>query len=455
MEVCTRAFEYNRGDWVGRNAADPINVATVTCDLSGNLLHSAGLQRCTQNRDLKSLLTIDRALLSARHRCDIHIFGCSGLPCRAAHFGHDFRVVVGHTLIRVNRHEDREHQSPAHNDLLHINDDERKLRESLTEPSRYTGMVIAGEGDEQRLREQRSILGHKTRLARYPGAQCTTRQQKFAYAPHVHRSTGQSAMQPVIEMYSVGVRRGARWLLDNINWQVAAGSRWVILGPNGAGKTTLLNIAAAQLFPTRGEVCILSEQLGFVDVADLRTRIGWSSALLASELPPEETVHNVVLTGAYAVTGRWREDYDAADAMRAHRLVGEWGLAALADRPFGTLSEGERKRCMVARSLMADPELLILDEPAAGLDLAGREQLLDGLGRLAQNPSAPTMVLVTHHVEEIPPGFTDVLMLRDGSISAIGPLDHCLTGETLSDAFGMSVSLHRAGRRYFAVQQGT
>ncbi|MBU6279916.1 MAG: ABC transporter ATP-binding protein [Actinomycetales bacterium] len=255
-------------------------------------------------------------------------------------------------------------------------------------------------------------------------------------------------------MCAVGVRRATRWLLDGIDWQVRPGSRWVILGPNGAGKTTLLNIAAAQLFPTVGMVHILGEELGSVDVSELRTRIGWSSALLASEIPAEETVHNVVLTGAYAVTGRWREEYDSTDALRARGLVDEWGLIELVDRPFGTLSEGERKRCMVARSLMSDPELLILDEPAAGLDLAGREQLLDGLGRLAQDPTAPTMVLVTHHVEEIPQGFTDLLMLHAGTVSATGALDDTLSNESLSSTFGLRIGLHRAGNRYFAVQQG-
>lgn len=276
----------------------------------------------------------------------------------------------------------------------------------------------------------------------------------LAYAPHVHQPAATTTLQPVIDMQGVGVRRGTQWLLTNIDWQVAAGSRWVILGPNGAGKTTLLNIAAAQLFPTVGDVHILGEALGSVDVADLRTRIGWSSALLATELPPEETVVNVVLTGAYAITGRWREAYDEADAVRARWLVGEWGLAERADRPFGTLSEGERKRCLVARSLMADPELLILDEPAAGLDLAGREQLLNGLSRLAKDPAAPTMVLVTHHVEEIPSGFTDVLLLRSGTISAMGALDTTLTDPSLTNTFGMPIGLHRIGDRYFAVQQG-
>lgn len=302
-------------------------------------------------------------------------------------------------------------------------------------------MIIASQCDEQCLRNKGSYISHWVRLA-------------SAYAPHVHLPTPQRRMPSVIDMNAVGVRRGHRWLLHDITWQITAGERWVILGPNGAGKTTLLNIAAAQLFPTVGRVCILGEELGSVDVAELRTRIGWSSALLASELPPQESVLNVVLTGAYAVTGRWREEYDPADAERALHLVAEWGLSALADRPFGTLSEGERKRCMVARSLMSDPELLILDEPAAGLDLAGREQLLDGLGRLALDPAAPTLVLVTHHVEEIPRGFTDALLLRAGAISALGPLEQAITESTLTHTFGMPIGLHRAGSRYFAVQRG-
>lgn len=259
--------------------------------------------------------------------------------------------------------------------------------------------------------------------------------------------------QAVLSMRSVGVRRGEQWLLKDVNWQVSARDRWVILGPNGAGKSTLLTIAAAQLFPTRGSVQILGEELGSVDITELRTRIGWSSALLASEIPPEESVLNVVLTGAYAVTGRWREQYDVMDAGRAAQLVNEWGLGDLAARPFGTLSEGERKRCLVARAQMSNPELLILDEPAAGLDLAGREQLVAGLSRLARDAGAPAILLVTHHVEEIPNDFTHLLLLRDGQVTARGPIIETLSQDALSQAFGMRIQLHQADGRFFASQR--
>jgi len=241
--------------------------------------------------------------------------------------------------------------------------------------------------------------------------------------------------------------------LDGLSLDLVPGRRTLILGPNGAGKSTLLTIAAAQLLPTRGSVQILGEELGSVDITELRTRIGWSSALLASEIPPEESVLNVVLTGAYAVTGRSREQYDVMDAGRAAQLVNEWGLGDLAAPPVGTLSEGERKRCLVARAQMSNPELLILDEPAAGLDLAGREQLVAGLSRLARDAGAPAILLVTHHVEEIPNDFTHLLLLRDGQVTARGPIIETLSQDALSQAFGMRIQLHQADGRFFASQR--
>lgn len=313
-------------------------------------------------------------------------------------------------------------------------------------------MIIASQRDQESLRFGCGRLRHRSRLA---SIRCRSGARGTPYAQPVYSAASHGGVQRVVEMRSVGVRRGSQWLLAQLDWEVLTGSRWVVLGPNGAGKTTLLTMAAAQLFPTRGDVEILGEQLGMVDLGQLRTRIGWTSALLASELPVGETVANVVLTGAHAVTGRWREEYDEVDFRRASWLVGEWGLADVAQRSFGTLSEGERKRCLIARSLMADPELLVLDEPAAGLDLAGREQLIHSLGRLAKDPSSPTIVLVTHHVEEIPPGFTDVLLLRAGSVSAVGPLDQTLTDDNLTRTFGIDIRLHRAQGRFFAMQAGT
>ena len=254
----------------------------------------------------------------------------------------------------------------------------------------------------------------------------------------------------VLHLAEVTVRRGSAVLLDAVHWNVDVDERWVILGPNGAGKTTLLQIACAQLFPTSGRVHVLGERLGAVDVAEIRPRIGVSSAALAGRVPPTETVLDVVVSAGYGVIGRWREQYDELDFARARELLAAMGIAALADRLYGTLSEGERKRSLAARALMADPELLLLDEPAAGLDLAGREDLLSRLSALAVDPFAPTTVLVTHHVEEIPAAFSHVLLLRGGKVVTAGPMADTLTEDALSQTFGMALTMETRGGRFFA-----
>jgi iron complex transport system ATP-binding protein len=254
----------------------------------------------------------------------------------------------------------------------------------------------------------------------------------------------------VVRMSSVGVRRGTTHLLTGVDWQVELDERWVVLGANGAGKTTLLRLAAAELHPTTGAVHVLGERLGRVDVFELRTRIGFCSAALLSRVPGNERVGDLVVSAGYAVLGRWREAYEATDTARAAELMKALGVAHLADREFGTLSEGERKRTLIARALMTDPELLLLDEPAAGLDLGGREDLVARLSELALDPDAPTTILVTHHVEEIPPGFSHLLLLGDGAVVAHGLLPDVLTSENLSVAFGQDLEVQRAGDRWFA-----
>lgn len=252
-------------------------------------------------------------------------------------------------------------------------------------------------------------------------------------------------------MAAVSVVRGAKTLLDKVDWQVKEGERWVILGPNGAGKTTLLQIAAARLHPSSGTAGILDEVLGAVDVFELRPRIGLSSAALANQIPGDETVLNVVVTAAYGVTGRWREGYEKDDERRAFRLLNEWGMGPMLNRRFVSLSEGERKRVQIARALMTDPELLLLDEPGAGLDLGGREDLVHRLSQLARDEAAPAMILVTHHLEEVPPGFTHAMLLRDAGVVASGPIEEVLTGANLSRTFGLDLDVSVNAGRYAAV----
>ena len=257
-------------------------------------------------------------------------------------------------------------------------------------------------------------------------------------------------MAAVLDLVDVTVRRGQSLLLDAISWRVEEDERWVILGPNGAGKTTLMQIAAAQMHPTSGTVDILEERLGRVDLSEIRPRIGVTSAALAGRIPDDELVRDVIVTASYGVYGRWREQYDEVDHDRAESLLIEVGISHLADRHFGTLSEGERKRVQIARALMVDPELLLLDEPAAGLDLGGREDLVSTLSTLAFDPDSPATILVSHHVEEIPPGFTHVLMLRRGQLVTAGLIDTELTEANLSRTFGMPLVLDQADGRYSA-----
>jgi iron complex transport system ATP-binding protein len=260
-------------------------------------------------------------------------------------------------------------------------------------------------------------------------------------------------LSDVIRLEHVSILRGGSRILDDITWTVAEGDRWIVLGPNGAGKTTLLQVLAAQLHPTSGRAELLDEQLGRVDVFELRPRIGLTSAALAERLPYDETVRDVVVTAAWAVTGRWREQYEVRDEVRALSLMAQLGVSHLARRRFGTLSEGERKRVQIARALMTDPELLLLDEPAAGVDLVGREDLVSRLSAMAQDPLSPTSVMVTHHLEEIPVGATHVLLLRAGRVFRAGPIAEVLTGDLVSQTFGMPLAVREADGRYSAALQ--
>ena len=260
-----------------------------------------------------------------------------------------------------------------------------------------------------------------------------------------------NTMSTVLEFTDVNVLRGRKHLLKNINWSVAETDRWVVVGPNGAGKTTLLQLAAARMHPTQGSVSILDETLGKVDVFELRPRIGLSSASLNSQIPEFEKVINVVVTASYGVLGRWREEYDKMDLRRAYELLDEWGMGSFMNRKYATLSEGERKRAQIARALMTDPELLLLDEPGAGLDLAGREDLVKKLSEVAADEYAPTTIVVTHHLEEIPPGFTHALLLKDAEIVAAGPIKQTLSEENLSKTFDRDLKVTERSGRYTAI----
>ena len=255
---------------------------------------------------------------------------------------------------------------------------------------------------------------------------------------------------PVLDLSDVTVVRGGARILDQVTWRVDEGERWVVLGPNGAGKTTLLQIAAARLHPTSGRAEVLGERLGAVDVFELRPRIGLASAAFAETIPTDEHVIDLVMSAGYAVTGRWREQYLSMDRARAVDLLVLVGAGSLTERVFGTLSEGERKRVQIARALMTDPELLILDEPAAGLDLGAREDLLGRLSAIASDPEGPVSILVTHHVEEIPQNATHALLMRGGRVVAAGPVAKVVTTPWLTAAFGIPLLLSEHAGRFFA-----
>ena len=256
--------------------------------------------------------------------------------------------------------------------------------------------------------------------------------------------------ESILELRDVSVRRGESTILGPINFSIAPGERWVILGPNGAGKSTFLNIMATRIFPTQGKAFLLGEEMGKVDLFELRTRIGTCASIVAEDIPYDELVRDVVLTAAYAILGRWNEDYDLWDESRAIALLTNFGVRELGDRLYGSLSDGEKKRVQISRALMADPELLLLDEPTAGLDLGGREDLLRRFSAFAQDPTAPATILVTHHIEEIPAGTTHALLLHKGIVAVSGPIAQVITQEHLSAVFGISMSVVHENGRFFA-----
>ena len=258
------------------------------------------------------------------------------------------------------------------------------------------------------------------------------------------------ASSTVLELIDVSVRRGENLILGPINFQINSGERWVILGPNGAGKSTLLQILATKFFPTTGTVKILDKSMGRVDLFELRTRIGLCGSIVSEDIPVDEKVRDVVLTAAYAILGRWNESYDLWDESRAISLLSTFGVRELGERFYGTLSEGEKKRVQIARALMTDPELLLLDEPAGGLDVGGREDLLARFADFSKDPTAPATVLVTHHIEEIPVGTTHALLLKAGLIAVSGPVEQVVTSEHVSAVFNTEIDVKHESNRFWA-----
>jgi iron complex transport system ATP-binding protein len=251
----------------------------------------------------------------------------------------------------------------------------------------------------------------------------------------------------LLDLAGVGVSVEGRWLLDGVDWKVMAGQHWVVLGPNGGGKTTLVRVAGLALHPSRGRLRVLGREPGRVDIRPLRALVGTTSAALADQLRPSLSAHDVVLTARRGALEPWWHRYDDADHARAGAALAARGVGHLAGRAFGTLSSGERQRVLLARALVNRPALVLLDEPNAGLDLGGREELITALAELAAEDAAPATVLVTHHVEDIPPSATHLAALAGGRLQAAGPLDQVLDEDLLERLFGVPVTLdHRGGR---------
>jgi len=257
-------------------------------------------------------------------------------------------------------------------------------------------------------------------------------------------------MEPVLRCTSVALVLDGTRVLHDVDWEVRADERWVVLGPNGAGKTSLLRIASLYQHPSAGSVNVLGERLGRTDVRTLRERIAFSSAALAARLEPVMSAVEVVMTARHAALAPWWHVYTDDDRARAVELLRHWRCEHLGEHRFTTLSAGERQRVLLARTLMNEPGLVLLDEPTAGLDVGGREELVADLATWARDSGKPPLVLVTHHLEEVPPGFTHALVLKDGGVRAAGPLRETVTSDVLSDAFGLRLIVEESDGRYTA-----
>jgi len=252
---------------------------------------------------------------------------------------------------------------------------------------------------------------------------------------------------PILEIAELTLIRGKTRILRGVNWRVRPGEHWAILGANGSGKTSLLSALTGYLMPTGGEISVLGRRFGESDWRELRKDIGLVSSSIRQLMADDEPALETVISGKYAMIDFWGRA-TKPDRARARRLLRQVECGSLAERPWLYLSQGERQRILIGRALMAEPQLLILDEPCAGLDPAAREHFLQFLNRLARQPGAPTLVFVTHHVDEILPAISHVLIMRTGKVLAAGRKNDVLTGANLQEAFGSAVKLRRAGGRY-------
>jgi iron complex transport system ATP-binding protein len=248
----------------------------------------------------------------------------------------------------------------------------------------------------------------------------------------------------------VSVIRDGVVILDDVDFEVRRSERWVILGPNGSGKTTLLSVLGMRLLATRGTVEVLGQRAGHTDARTMRRRVAFVSQAVLRQLRPTMSTLEAVISGRHAALETWWNEYTEQDFEKARELLEGARLAAREDVDFGLLSEGERQQVLLARSLMADPEMLLLDEPAAGLDLSARERLVTRLAALASDPRTPPMVLVTHHTEEIPPGTSHVALMRNARVERRGPIRDVLVDDSLSGCFGTDLHVEIVGERWFA-----
>jgi iron complex transport system ATP-binding protein len=258
----------------------------------------------------------------------------------------------------------------------------------------------------------------------------------------------------IIRIVDVAVRRAGRTILGPIDWEVGAGERWVVLGRNGCGKSTLLSVASMNLWPTRGTVDVLGERYGRTDSRELRRRVGYAGSSIEAQMRADLTPRVLIKTARHGAFEPWWHVYSEADDIRAAALGERLGIGDHLDQPFGTLSAGERRRTSIARALMPDPEILLLDEPTASLDLSAREWLLHDLQGLADEPQLRAIVLVSHHLEEIPAGFGHALVMADGRAVAAGPIDDVLRDDVLSAAFGLPLVVDRRDGRWTARMRG-